>query len=237
MTVSPKVAAYVVDPLERAARTFGQQFIVFLTASGSATGLLANQHWLTAVEVSGIAAALSILTSVLTFWVPAQSPYVDLDLRVIKTFMQSVAATMLLSMTTNVDASLKGAIAVAIPVAGTALLLGLAAIGVPGTAGASLLPVTVNSAPLGQDAGSVVAIDADESVVVSTPSDVVSVPTGDALDQVGLSADEVTQAVLDARAEHGPRMALDSLHVSDGPTVVADNPSRPVPTESPDFSA
>jgi len=233
MAISHKVAAYIVDPLERAGRTFGQQFVVFLATAGSVSGLLTNQHWLTAVQASLFAAAISILTSVLTFWVPAQSPYADLLLRVIKTFAQSVGGIMLASVTTGTHASLQGAIAVALPVAGTALLLGLAAIGVPGTAGASLLPVTVNPAPLGTDAGSVPAIeDADpisDDTVAPAPPDPPFTVAEVGPDADSLSPDEAKAAVLKAKATPDPAAHLDSLNVSDGPTVVSTNPTRNPP--------
>lgn len=223
MAIPQNVAAYVVDPLERAARTFGQQFIIFLMLSSSATGPLGSQHWLTAVEVSGLAAAVSIVTSVLTFWVPTQTPYADLVLRVVKTFAQSVAASLLLGVTTNVHVDLKGAIALALPVASSALLLGLSALGISGTAGASLLPVTINPAPLGKDAGSAVAVDSDQTVLVNTPSDIVQVPIESPDGTSEAEADD-TPATVD---EPGPRLTLDSLRVSDGPDRVADNPTRP----------
>lgn len=150
MTVSAGVASYVLDPLERASRTFVQQFVVILLATGSA-GLLVHQNWLIAADSAAFAAVVSILTSVGTFWVTAQTPSVDLVLRVAKTFLQSFLGTLVAQNVLSVEhADWKGAVAVAIPVALTALLTGLAAMGVPGTIGASLVP-----------AGMAVAVDGD----------------------------------------------------------------------------
>lgn len=229
MAISPKAAAWVVDPLERAVRTFGQQFIVFLAAAGSTSGLLANQHWLFAVEASALAAGVSILTSVLTFWMPTQTPSMDLFLRVVKTFVQSVVGTMLLNITTDAHIDLTAAVALALPVAGTALLLGLAALGVPATAGVSLLPVTVNSAPLGKDAGTALAVDADDADATVATDDTVNtsdpVVTPGAVD----NDPELAKTVLAARAQTDPAHSLDSLNVSDGGAVVASNATRNSP--------
>lgn len=141
--LNPKLVAYVLDPLERAAKTFVQQLLVTLLAIDGAghLGILVQQNWLLALDAAGFAAAMSILTSVLTFKVPPLNAYADLALRVVKTFLQSfvgtVAAANVLSLT-HVD--WRGALALALPVAGSALLTGIAALGIPQTSGASLLP-------------------------------------------------------------------------------------------------
>lgn len=137
---------YVLDPAERAGRTFVQQFTVMLLATGSA-GLLVHQHWLVALDSAGFAAAMSVLTSVLTFKVPALPAWADLGLRVVKTFVQSVVGTLTAANVLSVShANWHGALAVAVPVALTALLTGLAALAVPGTSGASLLPAGIGTA-------------------------------------------------------------------------------------------
>lgn len=109
--------AYIVDPLERALRTFVQQFSVLLLASGTA-GLLVSQNWLVAIDSAGFAAIVSLLTSVITFKVPALPDWADVGLRGVKTFIQSflgtLTATNVLSVT---HTNWKGALAVAVPVA------------------------------------------------------------------------------------------------------------------------
>lgn len=138
--------AYVVDPLERAGRTFAQQFTVLLLASGSA-GLMVSQNWLVAVDSAGFAAVISVLTSVLTFKVPVLPDWADLGLRVAKTFLQSFVGTVTAANVLSVShADWKGALGIAIPVAMTALLTGIAALAVPGTNGASLLPAGLGTA-------------------------------------------------------------------------------------------
>lgn len=149
--ISPTVMAYVVDPLERAARTFIQQFVVILMATGSA-GLLVHQNWLIAVDSAGFAALVSLVTSIATFKVPTLSPLYDLLLRVVKTFLQSFAGTLAAAEVLNLShVDWKGDLAVAIPVALTALLTGLAALGVPFTVGASLLPAGTTEAVVDGD--------------------------------------------------------------------------------------
>lgn len=157
--MSPFFMNYVLDPLERAARTFVQQFVVILLATGTA-GLLVHQNWLIGLDSAGFAAIVSLLTSALTFKVPALSANLDLLLRVVKTFLQSFVGTLAASQALDIShADWKGALALAIPVAMTSLLTGLAALGVSGTNGASLLPAGVvaavddGDAPAEDDAG------------------------------------------------------------------------------------
>lgn len=147
MSVSPKFAAYVLDPLERAARTFVQQFVVMLLAVGSA-GMLLHQNWLISADSAGFAAIISLITSVLTFMVSPKPDIVDLVLRVLKTLVQSFFGTLVAAHVLSIQhADWKGALAIAVPVALTALLTGLAALGVPQTVGASLLPRGVANGP------------------------------------------------------------------------------------------
>lgn len=183
MNFSAPVMAYVVDPLERAGRTFVQQFVVVLMSAGTA-GLLVHQNWGLAADAAAFAAIISILTSVITFKVPALSVPYDLGLRVVKTFVQSFLGTLAASQVDSaVHADWRGALAVAVPVALTALLTGLAALGIPGTAGASLLP-----------AGSVPAIEDEAPVEVDAqalalahdaPSTLASLTVSDPPDAVG----------------------------------------------------
>lgn len=141
----PVVLLYVVDPLERAARTFAQQFVLALTAGGGA--VLLTQSWQLAADSAGLAALVSILTSVLTFKVPHLPAWADLLLRVVKTGLQSFLGTLIASSAlslTQVD--WQGALALAIKVAGAAAVIGIAALGVPATIGASLLPAGITAA-------------------------------------------------------------------------------------------
>lgn len=180
MKINPKVMAYVVDPLERAARTFVQQFVVVLMTAGTA-GLLLHQNWLIGLDSAAFAAAISILTSVLTFKVPVLPTSADLLLRVVKTFLQSFLGTLSASQVLSVSgADWKGALAVAVPVALTALLTGLAALGVPGTAGASLLPAGVVTAVDADDAATEVDVNAEDlKAAINAPSTLLSLNAGD----------------------------------------------------------
>lgn len=135
------VRTYVLDPLERAGSTFVQQFVVILSVS-SGVALLASQNWVVAADTAGFAAILSLLTSVLTFGIPKLPPVFDLLLRVLKTFGQSLFGSLTASVVAPsvVHAPWLGALAVAVPVALAALLKGIAALALPQTQGASLLP-------------------------------------------------------------------------------------------------
>lgn len=140
------VHTYLLDPLERAVSTFVQQFVVILSVSSGAT-LLITQNWLMAADTAGFAAILSLLTSLLTFGIPKLPPAWDLLLRVLKTFGQSLFGSLAASVVAPsvVHAPWLGALAIAVPVALTAFLKGLAALAVPQTEGASLLPATQSS--------------------------------------------------------------------------------------------
>lgn len=151
--MSPTIRAYVIDPLERAGRTFIQQFTVLLLAAPAA-GLLVQQNWLAAVDSAVFAAIISLITSVITFKVPVLPVWADLLLRVLKTGLQSFLATLVAGKILTISgADWQGALGVAIPVMLAAFLTGLAALGVPSTNGASLLP-----------AGTAVAIDDSDDV-------------------------------------------------------------------------
>jgi uncharacterized membrane protein AbrB (regulator of aidB expression) len=156
MAVSPVLQSYVLDSLERAGSTFVQQFVVLLLATGSA-GLISHQDWATAADAALFAAILSLITSVLTFTVPALPPALDLSWRVVKTFGQSFFGVLAGDQFTHsvIHADWKAALAVAVPVAMTALLKGLAAFAAPWSVGASLLP----TGPAGAPSVSVAALD------------------------------------------------------------------------------
>ncbi len=134
-------ATFVFDPLERAGTTFVQQFVNFLLAVG-AGGLLVTQNWAGAADTAGFAAIISLILSVATFKVPPLAPVWDLVIRVVRTFLSSMVATLVAGTATHsvVHASWEAAAAVAIPVAFTALLKGIAALGLHDTTGASLIP-------------------------------------------------------------------------------------------------
>lgn len=138
--MNPILRKYLLDPFERAASTFVQQLvIVLLTATGAS--LLVTQNWAVALDSAGFAALLSLATSLLTFWVSVKPPAVDLALRLLKTFVQSVLGTLLANNVQSVvHADWKGALSLALPVTLAALLKGIAAFSLPGTIGASLLP-------------------------------------------------------------------------------------------------
>ena len=134
-------ATYVFDPLERAGTTFVQQFVNFLLAVG-AGGLLVSQNWAGAADTAGFAAIISLILSVATFKVRPLSAVWDLVIRVLRTFLSSMAATLVADKAIHsvVHANWQAAAAIAIPVAFTALLKGIAALGLRETAGASLIP-------------------------------------------------------------------------------------------------
>ena len=122
MKIPGWVAVYVVDPLERAARTFVQQFVIMLPIGSGAVGLIASQSWLVALDSAGFAAIVSVLTSVLTFKVPPLPNWADVALRGVKTFLQSFIGTLTTANVLSVaHADWKGALAVAVPVAVTSL--------------------------------------------------------------------------------------------------------------------
>lgn len=146
--MSPNIALYVLDPLERAGRTFLQQFFVVLGTAGAA-GLLAHQSWLVALDSAGFAAILSILMSVLTFKIPPLPVAGDIAARVVRTFIQSFVGTLGAAHVLSVSqANWSGALAVASTVAITALMTSLVAS--KGSNGASFLarPGTVEAAPV-----------------------------------------------------------------------------------------
>lgn len=134
---------YLLDPFERAGTTFVQQFVNFLLAVGSG-GLLASQNWAGAADTAAFAAVISVILSVATFTVPPLSSVWDLAIRVVRTFLSSTAATLVAGKATQsiVHADWQGAVAIAVPVAFTALLKGIAALGLHDTPGASLIPTS-----------------------------------------------------------------------------------------------
>lgn len=130
---------FIVDAVERAASTFVQTLVVVLFAAG--VSVIGNPEWLVALLAGAIAAAVSVLTSLASLPLPTLPPWPDLALRIAKTFLQSFVGALAVSDYIHVNWA--GALATALPVALLALVKGVAAMGVPGTApGASLTPVT-----------------------------------------------------------------------------------------------
>jgi hypothetical protein len=132
---------YLLDPLERAANTFLQQFATVLLAVGSG-GLLYSQNWAAAANTAAFAAIASVVASAATLKVKPKSPAVDLVLRLVRTFAASVVGTLGAehAVHTLSGANWQGAVAIAVPVTFTALLKGLAAMSLKDTIGASLIP-------------------------------------------------------------------------------------------------
>lgn len=138
------IKAFAVDALERAGATFVQTLVVVLFAAG--VSVLGNPDWLAALLAGAIAAAVSVLTSLASVRLPVLAPLPELGMRVGKTFLQSFVGA--LSVAGYIHVNWAGALAVALPVALLALVKGLTAMSVPGTAsGASLLPAAPGSAP------------------------------------------------------------------------------------------
>jgi hypothetical protein len=144
MATSTSLRDYVLDPLERAASTFVQQFVVLLIPTMVvADDVVKVTNYGIAADIAGFAALISLLTSILTFKVPVLPIGWDLTFRVIKTFIQSLAGTLTADQVTPslVHANWHSALGIALVVSMTALLKGLASIAAPWSHGASLLPV------------------------------------------------------------------------------------------------
>lgn len=149
MKVPSWVHQYVLDPGERAVSTFIEQFTVLMIpllvivtdAQGNARLGIRWSDVLGVVDVATFAGLISIVTSLVTFPVPKLDVYWDLVLRVVKTYLQSflgaVTAAGLLPSVIHLD--WKVALLAGIPVAGAALLKGLASMAAPWSEGASLL--------------------------------------------------------------------------------------------------
>lgn len=141
---------FLLDAAERAAATFIEVTVVMLFATG--TDVLINPPWLLAVYGGGVAAAVSVLTSLASIPVPTLSPWLDLGFRVVKTFIQAFVAALVVGGTDYTNVDWQGALAAALPVALLALLKGLAAMNIPHTGESpSLLPVP-ESEPYGKHA-------------------------------------------------------------------------------------
>lgn len=126
MKIPASLMTYVVDPLDRAARTFLQQFVAILTLGGSGA-LLAHQSWAPALDSAAFAAAVTVITTYATLKLTINNPLLDHLVRVGKTFLQSMGGTLAASQVFSLThADWKGAIAVAIPVAISAFATGKA---------------------------------------------------------------------------------------------------------------
>lgn len=133
----------ILNMLERSGSTFVQQFVIVLMVGGGGATLLVTQNWLLAADTAGFAGIISLGTSLVSWSISPLSPWADLAMRVVKTFGQSMLGSLTASVVVPsvVHAPWLGALAIAVPVALTALLKGLAAMALPYTNGASLLPV------------------------------------------------------------------------------------------------
>lgn len=130
--------SFLTDTGERAASTFIQTLVVVLFAAG--VSVIGNPDWGVAAIAGLIAAAVSVLTSMASVPLPTLSPWPELGLRVVKTFVQSFVGALVVANYINVNWA--GALATALPVALLAAAKGLIAMSVPGTVpGPSLLAV------------------------------------------------------------------------------------------------
>jgi hypothetical protein len=155
---NPAFLKYVLDPAERAGKTFVEQFVVVLAIGGATLALQVQQHWFLAFDSALWAGLVTLVTTyvgILTGLSNRIPPYADLGRRVLLTFIQSVAGTMIAAGTSSAfHASWSGAIATAIPVTILAGVLAVAAMANPLMIGAGLLPVgTGVPGPAAQPAG------------------------------------------------------------------------------------
>lgn len=136
------VHRYLLDPLERAAATFVQLFVVVLLASGAAAATDV-QLWAKAADIAGFAAFFSLATSLATLTMAPLSIGADLAWRVVKTGLQAFLGVLVADQLSPglVHANWSAALAVAVPATFFCLLKGLAALAAPWSAGASLLPL------------------------------------------------------------------------------------------------
>lgn len=173
MRVPAWMSAYVLDPLERAASTFGEQFLVLILPTLSVGAAVHRQDWAAAADSAAFAAILSLITSFLTFKVPTLRPSTDLLWRVIKTGLQAFFGVIAADQFTHsvVHADWHSALATAIAAAGAALLKGWAVMGTGYTVpGASALPWRLGIKPLEPPSG-VASSDRPQAPHQPTPGD------------------------------------------------------------------
>jgi hypothetical protein len=142
MLENPTLVKWLIDPAERAGKTFVQQFTVVLMAASTA-GIMIQQNWLKAADSALFAAAISLLSTYILILagLGMLSPYLDLIVRCAKTFLASFVGALTASdLTSAVQTDWKGALAVAVPVTVLALIMGIAALANPATIGAGLVP-------------------------------------------------------------------------------------------------
>jgi hypothetical protein len=158
---------YFVDPAERAGKSFIQEFGVLLLPLLMVGGKYANfisLPWLSILLSSLGAAVVSIFLSIVTSPVPKLSPYADFAVRLIRTFVGSLVGTLGASLVADgiVHAPWQSALGVAIDVTLAAAVTGIAALALPGTDGASLLPKTrlTNARASARSTGSLLDHDA-----------------------------------------------------------------------------
>lgn len=123
-----KIPHAVTDMLRRALWSAGQQFLAIAyvgLAGGITLGTLRSVPWYVAGGTALFAFAASLITSALTWKVPVLPFWEDWSARVGKTFLQSLAATMLGGVVLNAfDPSFRSALYVAAGVAAMAVVKG-----------------------------------------------------------------------------------------------------------------
>jgi hypothetical protein len=128
--------------VEKLGWTFAQQFAITLLAFMGASSA-AHQPWLAALDASLFAAATSVITSALTALAKIHlTGLADVALRGVLTFGQSFVGTLVAGQFHSVlHADWKAALVVAVPVTLTAVIKGIAALGLPQTISASTVPL------------------------------------------------------------------------------------------------
>lgn len=88
-----RLKATLLDALERGLSSAGQQFLVVVLAGGAFLNL-AGLAWGPALSTAAGAFVLSILTSLITWQIVVKNRWVELGIRVVKTFAQSLLSTL-----------------------------------------------------------------------------------------------------------------------------------------------
>jgi hypothetical protein len=125
-------AKVVLDIADRALRTVAQKFLTLSFAAIPAVGVLTATNWLNNLEVAASAGVISVLMSFATLKVPVQLYWVDLLLRVARTFTQSLLVTWGADSFNIFHCDWPTTLLLAGATAGQALVAGIAATGVTG---------------------------------------------------------------------------------------------------------
>lgn len=89
-----RIPRTVIDMFDRAGRTTLQQFLVIAFAGIPAVGSVTHLAWYEALGVGVGAGVLSILMSLLSWKVPVLSFWPDVLVRMVRTFVQSLVASI-----------------------------------------------------------------------------------------------------------------------------------------------